>query len=590
MIKSKYINRIVYVLVAFAFLSCLSLVLFSGLLTEKAVETDGKAVAMKYETELFDTAQIMEVNIIMDEAEWQDMLENAISEEYYRCDVEINGNLLNNVAIRPKGNTSLSSIASDADTERYSLKLEFDRYVEGQTCMGLDKLILNNNYADATNMKEAIVYDMYQYLGADASLYNYARISVNGEYWGVYLALEAVEDSFMMRNYGTEKGYLYKPETMEMGGGNGGGFGSGNGADLTYTDDDTDSYSAIWDGAINETTDADHKRVVKALANISSGTDLEQYMDIDNLLKYMAVHAFVVNEDSFTKSMSHNYYLYESSGRLNIIPWDYNLAFGGMGSNGATDVINDPIDTPFSGTEFFDTLMENEEYLAQYHEYLRRLTEDYVYGGGLETAYNRIRSQIDELVDTDPTAFYTYGEYDEGAAMLYQTMELRADSIKGQLEGSIPSTTQGQRGNADTLVDASEIDIDTMGTMNMGGGNGRGGFGKEMNGNMEKPTGGQRQEMNGGNMGNMEMPSDMEEMFGGEMSSEMSGDTVKEIPGDMSQEFQGEQSIAAGNFSGMRGMNGMQGQSTAWQNLMLYGVCLLVAVIALIIATKYKRK
>ena len=63
--------------------------------------------------------------------------------------------------------------------------------MDGQTCFGLDKLILNNNYADATNMKEALIYDMYQYLGADASLYNYAEISVNGEYWGVYLALEA---------------------------------------------------------------------------------------------------------------------------------------------------------------------------------------------------------------------------------------------------------------------------------------------------------------------------------------------------------------------------------------------------------------
>ena len=69
--------------------------------------------------------------------------------------------------IRPKGNTSLTSIANDPTTDRYSFKLEFDHYVDGQTCFGLDKLILNNNYADATNMKEALIYDMYQYLGAD---------------------------------------------------------------------------------------------------------------------------------------------------------------------------------------------------------------------------------------------------------------------------------------------------------------------------------------------------------------------------------------------------------------------------------------
>ena len=76
------------------------------------------------------------------------------------------------------------------------------------------------------------------------------------------------------------------------------------------------------------------------MKNISEGTDLENYMDIDNLLKYMAVHIFSVNDDSLSGNMAHNYYLYESGGKLNLIPWDYNLAFGGMGmGNDASSVI-----------------------------------------------------------------------------------------------------------------------------------------------------------------------------------------------------------------------------------------------------------
>ena len=55
---------------------------------------------------------------------------------------------------------------------------------------------------------------MYRYLGVDASLYNYAELSLNGEYLGVYLALEAVEDSFLLRNYGTGDGKLYKPDSI----------------------------------------------------------------------------------------------------------------------------------------------------------------------------------------------------------------------------------------------------------------------------------------------------------------------------------------------------------------------------------------
>ena len=516
MIAHKHITKIIAAGMAAAVCLCLCTAAFSGQIAAAAGET---GVSMAYETELFDTSSILTVNILMDEADWNDMLANATAEEYYQCDVEVNGTTFYRVGIRPKGNTSLTSIASDPTTDRYSFKLEFDHYVDGQTCFGLDKLILNNNYADATNMKEALIYDMYQYLGADASLYNYAKLSVNGEYWGVYLALEAVEDSFLLRNYGVQDGELYKPDSMNIGGGGEpggdfkaddmdfenmtppdmdredapqppdssgerpaenfdfpdgkGGFSmSGGGADLNYTDDELDSYETIWDGEITDTKKADHKRVVTALKNISEGNDLEDYMDIDNLLRYMAVHVFSVNEDSLSGSMAHNYYLYEAGGKLNLIPWDYNLALGGMGrSNDATSVVNSAIDNAFSGTTFFDTLMENETYHSQYYAYLQQLVSEYINGGGFDAFYTRVRSQLDALVESDPTAFYSYDEYLTAAETLYQVVKLRGQSIQGQLDGTIPSTEAAQR-TSDALVDASALDLSTMGYMNSGGGGG----------------------------------------------------------------------------------------------------------------------
>ena len=535
MVTNKYITKIISALMALAVLLCLATSAFSQQL--QAVYGNN-AVTMEYETKLFDTDQVMDIDILMDEDDWNDMLENAISEEYYSCDVVVNGKKFYSVGIRPKGNTSLSSIASDPDTDRYSFKLEFDHYIEGQTCYGLDKLILNNNYADATNMKEAVVYDMYQYLDVDASLYNYAKIYVNGDYRGVYLALEAVEDSFMLRNYGTEDGNLYKPESMGVGGGDGeegkdgGGFqggapqmgnppeniqmpqsendkmpdefqfsqngeqsedidfsdfkmgaiGGSGGADLNYTDDDLDSYSTIWDGEVTSSGKKDHKRVVEALKNISEGTDPETYMEVDNILKYMAVHTFVVNDDSLSGTMAHNYYLYEYNGKLNILPWDYNLSFGGMSmgggmggqSSGVTSAINDAIDTPFSITNFFDALLENEEYLAKYHEYLNELVEKYVNGGEFQKTYERIRSQINELVAEDPTAFYSYEEYEAAVEMLCEVINLRGESVSGQLDGTIPSTDDGQKADSSTLIDGSGIELSVMGSMSMGGGAGEG--------------------------------------------------------------------------------------------------------------------
>ncbi len=532
MAANKHISKLITVLMVAAIIFCILAIGFSEKLT---YALGGTSVTMQYENELFDTDEIMEINIEMDEDEWEDMLENAASEVFYSCDVEINGEKVSNVGIRPKGNTSLSAIVSDPDSDRYSIKLEFDHYVEGQTCLGLDKLILNNNYADATNMKEAIIYDMYQYLGADASLYNYAKVCVNGEYVGVYLALESVEQSFMLRNFGTQDGELYKPDSMEMGGGPGGDAGKGkmpggfpggnfdpenmpdmsdgnerpespdhdrsdvsengipggdhdsnggpggdkggfsmggNGSNLNYTDDDLDSYSTIWEGEVTGTSKADHRRVVTALKNISEGNDLEEYLDIDNILKYMAVHTFAVNMDSLSGNMAHNYYLYEYDGQLNILPWDYNLSLGGMGSgkdSDATSMVNDAIDTPFAGTDFFDAILENEEYLEKYHEYLDQLVEEYVYGGRFDEVYSRIRSQIDTLVDEDPTAFYTYEEYDEAANTFYEVIKLRAESIRGQLDGSIPSTDEGQKKDDSALIDASHIDVTVMGQFDMGG-------------------------------------------------------------------------------------------------------------------------
>lgn len=703
MIAHKHITKIIAVVMAVAVCLCLCAVAFSSQIAAAMGDT---GISMEYETKLFDTDSILTVNILMDEADWNDMLENATAEEYYQCDVEIGGTTFYRVAIRPKGNTSLTSIASDPTTDRYSFKLEFDHYVDGQTCFGLDKLILNNNYADATNMKEALIYDMYQYLGADASLYNYAKISVNGEYWGVYLALEAVEDSFMLRNYGAQSGELYKPDSMNIGGGKdfgdfnaddmdfgdidfgnmdfgnmtppdtqgntdqanpptapgqtsddafdpsqrsdssgensaesptdsnerpsmnfnfGGGMGgfsmSGGGADLNYTDDELDSYETIWDGEVTSTKKSDHKRVVTALKNISEGNDLETYMDIDNLLRYMAVHVFSVNEDSLSGMMAHNYYLYESGGKLNLIPWDYNLALGGMGgSSDATSVVNDAIDNAFSGTNFFDTLMEDETYHSQYYTYLQQLVSEYIDGGGFDAFYERVRSQIDELVKTDPTAFYSYDEYLTAADTLYQVVKLRGQSIQGQLDGSIPSTEEAQR-SSDALVDASTLDISVMGSMNTGGGGGGFGFNAPTASENTSDTPDAAQDTSEtqtapdgfaepGNTPSSdfdpsqfdgEMPDGFDaSQFGGKPpsgfdSSQLSGGS-QGAAGNTQQTAEDTQSGGDGNFSGRPSMGSFPGNSgstpstASTDNLILYGISLLVFAVAMLFAVLYHRR
>lgn len=196
-------------------------------------------------------------------------------------------------------------------------------------------------------------------------------------------------------------------------------------------------------------------------------------MDIDNILKYMVIHNFSVNYDSLLGDGDHNYYLYESGGKLSLIPWDYNLCLGayeceisvGSSDDGspATGVINKAIDDSWAITSFFDGIFENEEYLAKYHMYYQKLIQEYVLGNGFENFYNRTRDVLNPLVETDPNALYDYRAYDIAAKTLKQIILLRGQSVNGQLNGSIPSTLREQNENKNKLIDGSKIDLYLMG-------------------------------------------------------------------------------------------------------------------------------
>ena len=129
---------------------------------------------MKYETTLFDTSKVHTIDIVMND--WEEFTENARSEEYYDCTVVIDNESFKNVAIRGKGNTSLSSVTND----RYSYKIEFDHYDSTNTYHGLDKLCLNNVIQDNTYMKDYLTYQMMRYMGTASPLCSFVYITING--------------------------------------------------------------------------------------------------------------------------------------------------------------------------------------------------------------------------------------------------------------------------------------------------------------------------------------------------------------------------------------------------------------------------
>lgn len=111
-----------------------------------------------------------------------------------------------------------------------------------------------------------------------------------------------------------------------------------------------------------------------------------------------------------------------------------------------------------------------------YHRYFQEFLDSHFADGSFSNSYfeemiSSVKEMIAPYVEKDPTKFCSYEEFEKGSDTLKQFCLLRAESIRGQLAGTIPSTSEGQQQDKTALVDASGISISDMGTMA-----GRGGF------------------------------------------------------------------------------------------------------------------
>lgn len=647
----KYFDKICCVILALTLVLTILFMNAESFGIQKVLSTLG------YETRLFDTSKVHTINIIMDD--WDEFTKSCTNEEYAACSVVIDNEAYKNVAIWAKGNTSLSNVQNYGN-DRYSFKVEFDYYDSTKTYYGLDKLSLNNIIQDNTYMKDYLTYQMMGYFGVNAPLCSYVQILVNGEEWGLYLAVEGVEESFLSRNYGNDYGELYKPDSMSMGGGrgnggkfdmsdwennqdnanvrvnessdpsanpkpntqdgssqlqgggmqkpdmqipdqqgnmqmpdmNGGGMGGMGSSDvsLIYSDDEYSSYSNIFDNAKTDISDTDRDRFIVSLKKLNENSSIEEVVNVEEVIRYFVVHNFVCNFDSYTGSMIHNYYLYEEDGQLFMIPWDYNLAFGGfVGGSDATSLVNYPIDTPVSGgtTEsrpMLSWIFENEEYTEAYHQYFAEFISQYFDSGYFAEMIDDVKEMISPYVESDPTKFCTYEEFEKGIDTLKEFCLLRAESVNAQLDGTIASTSDNQED--ETLIDASTLSISDMGSM--GGGQSGGMDRPDQSGINASPdsSGVQGQFPNDGN--NMQPPQNDGGMPAmpqdGNMQGLPQGDNMQDPP----QEYSGQEMTLSDPSDGQ-----IKNQVTTTVNFNSYimlGVCAVVLLAGLLSALLYKKR
>ncbi|MCA0755158.1 CotH kinase family protein [Paenibacillus sp. N4] len=415
---------------------------------------------------VFPKDKVVDVKITIDPDEFQDMLDNASAEEMHEAAVEYNGQRFENVGIRTKGNLSLNSVVRMADSDRYSFKISFDEYVS-QTLAGISKINLNNNYSDASYMREFLSYELAETMGLPTPKYSYVNVYVNGELWGFYLAVEQIGDAYLERNFGNSFGALYKAN-------------GGAGSELNWLET-----IGAYTGLDLKSEKSNGDILLDMLDELNNGTDYENVLNVEGALKYIALNAVAGNFDSYLSEKKHNFYLYEDNGIFNILPWDYNMSFGGFGGTGV--LIDEPTTGALADRPLIAKLLQVEEYKELYHGIIADMLKGYLKGETFDARIAELQAMISPYVDADPSAFYTYEQYEQGIQQVISFNEQQTASIAKQLDGTIPSAGDGS-GTA-----SGGFGGGGMGGMDGGFGGGRGGR-QQMQQQMQPQQGQQEQQ------------------------------------------------------------------------------------------------
>lgn len=397
-----------------------------------AVYAADAGTAQAYES-LFTPDKIINVKVTIADEDWTSILASPLDKEYKSVTVDVDGNVLKNVGFSTKGNLTLKSVASMTDSDRYSFRLKFDKYDKTQTLLGLDKIVLNNSYSDPSFLREYLHYEALRSIGEDVPLTVFTNLYINGELYGFYVGVEAVDDSYLERNFGedADSGVLYDTEEQSY-------LKAEEGSDydsLTYETGTEDDKASL-------------KNFISVLNAMPDGEkgNIESVLDVDSALKYIAANAVLGNYDSYNGDKGHNYLLYgDSAGKYSVIPWDMNMSFNGYTGGGgravtgtaassttatgtaaasitaaasAVNAVMASIDTPTLGIDvdqvpLIGNLLEVPEYKARYNTYVSELV---TYLSGIQSRITGLASLIRPYVQADPTKFYTIEQFENNVA------------------------------------------------------------------------------------------------------------------------------------------------------------------------------
>jgi uncharacterized protein (TIGR03437 family) len=271
------------------------------------------------QADFFDAAVVHDIRMVMNPADWSRLKANYLDNTYYPANMTWRNVTVEDIGIRSRGRGSRSSV-------KPGLRVDFNRYEDGQTFLGLKSVVLRNNTQDPSQMHETLSFELFRRLGLPASREAYARFYVNNEYIGLYTIVESVDKTFLKRNFNEDGGYLYSYDYL-----NDYNFEDRGPSAAAY------SPSPFKPETHEDFPDPGHLAEMITAMNANSGAQFQsamaEFVDLKLFLTYLAIEQFLAEEDGVAGVYGmNNFYLYRfvNSKRVQWLVWDKSNAFRGL--------------------------------------------------------------------------------------------------------------------------------------------------------------------------------------------------------------------------------------------------------------------
>ena len=399
-----------------------------------AVVFASSPAAGQTQDDFFNPDVLQRVELWLHESDWEKLKANFQENTYYPADMIWNGITVRSVGIRSRGLGSRRA-------QKPGLRVDFDRYSNGQQFLGLKSFVLDNLSQDFSGVKETVAMKFFTRLGIPAPRETHTRLYVNGRYAGLYALVETVDKTMMGRVFGSingniqNDGYLFEynyvldsPWRFDY-----------LGAELApykqrfdIKTNESHAESLIW-GPIEE---------LVRLVNNTPSTTFEQTinprLDLAAFVRYIAAQNFIAQDDGFNGYAGmNNFYFYRLENSTNhvFIAWDEDVAF--LSSEfGITTRLNDNVLTRKT--------LELPAYRSQYFSVLGEAATSAV--DWLRAEMQRQFDLIDQAMLEDPQKPYTNAEYQAERARVLAFPDARVSFVRCEVSkqtgAALPSGCQ----------------------------------------------------------------------------------------------------------------------------------------------------